>query len=351
MGNKRIILLFPGLLVAWMCMFAQEKVQPEKGDGIQSLLIRHHRPGPEYRKQFIALNKGKLGKDNSLLLGVSYTLPPLRKKKTTATPTAGKTPAKPAAKDQYAVGMKKREPLFGKEQAGYEITSSGLKGATFYVVSGHGGPDPGAIGKMDGHRLHEDEYAYDIALRLARNLMMKGAKVYIIIQDAVDGIRDERILKNSKRETCMGAAIPQGQVARLRQRSAKVNELNRKDGKGYARGIFIHIDSRSKSKQTDVFFYHSPQAGSKQLAHTMKTTLAGKYKRHQPGRGFTGTVSERSLYVLNNTVPVSVFVELGNIQNPFDQRRFVIDDNRQALANWMCEAFVADYTQYRKRRK
>ena len=112
MGNKRIILLFPGLLVAWMCMFAQEKVQPEKGDGIQSLLIRHHRPGPEYRKQFIALNKGKLGKDNSLLLGVSYTLPPLRKKKTTATPTAGKTPAKPAAKDQYAVGMKKREPLF-----------------------------------------------------------------------------------------------------------------------------------------------------------------------------------------------------------------------------------------------
>lgn len=354
---QRTILLFLGLLMCCMCAVAQERVQPKKGDGIQSLLIRHQRPGAEYKKQFIELNKGKFGKGNALLLGVSYTLPRLRKSTAPAKPETGKTKpqakpqAKPAGKDNYAIGTKKREPLFGKKLAEYEIQSSELKGATFYVVSGHGGPDPGAIGKMEGHSLHEDEYAYDVALRLARNLMLKGAKVHIIIQDAVDGIRDERILKNSKRETCMGAAIPQGQVPRLRQRSAKINELNRKDGKGYARGVFLHIDSRSKSKQTDVFFYHSPKTGSKQLANTMKNTFVGKYKRHQPGRGFTGTVSERSLYVLNNTVPVSVFVELGNIQHALDQRRIVIDDNRQALANWMCEAFVTDYTQYKKKRK
>lgn len=355
MKYQRIILLFIGLMLCVTFAFAQEKVQPKRGDGVRSLLIRHNRPGAEYQKQFVELNKGKFGKGNSLLMGVSYTLPPLKKgaaaKETEKVKPQAKPSAKPAAKDNYVVGTKKREPLFGKKLAEYEIKSSELKGATFYVVSGHGGPDPGAIGKMDGHSLHEDEYAYDVALRLARNLMMKGAKVYIVIQDAIDGIRDDRILKNSKRETCMGSAIPQGQVARLRQRSAKINELNRKDGKGYARGIFLHIDSRSKSKQTDVFFYHSPQTASKQLANTMKSTFAGKYKRHQPGRGFTGTVSERSLYVLNNTVPVSLFVELGNIQNPFDQRRFVIDDNRQALANWMCEAFVTDYTQYKKKRK
>lgn len=355
MRYQGIILLFAGFMLCALSAFAQEKVQPKKGDGMRSLLIRHHRPGTEYQKQFIELNKGKFGKNNSLLMGVSYTLPPLKKEESATTSTAEKAQVKsqpkPAVKDNFVVGVKKHEPLFGKKLAQYEIKSSELKGATFHVVSGHGGPDPGAIGKMDGHSLHEDEYAYDIALRLARNLMMKGAKVYIIIQDAVDGIRDERILKNSKRETCMGEVIPQGQVARLRQRSAKINALHKKDGKGYARGIFIHIDSRSKSKQTDVFFYHSPQAESKLLANTMKSTFAGKYNRHQPGRGFTGTVSERSLYVLNNTVPTSIFVELGNIQNPFDQRRFVIDDNRQALANWMCEAFVTDYTQYKKKRK
>ena len=356
MKYQRVVPFLIGFLLCSVCAFAQEKVQPKRGDGIRSLLIRYQRSGQEYQKRFIELNRNKLGKGNTLLMGVSYTLPPLKNRTAAQKTAAGKTKlaappqTKPAGKDNYAVGTKKREPLFGKKLAEYEIKSAELKGATFYLVGGHGGPDPGAIGKMGGHSLHEDEYAYDIVLRLARNLMMKGANVHIIIQDAVDGIRNDRILKTSKCETCMGEAIPLGQIARLRQRSIKINDLNSRDGKNYARGIFIHIDSRSKSKQIDVFFYHSPNAGSKQLAQTMKTTFAGKYSQHQPGRGFSGTVSERSLYVLNNTIPVSVFVELGNIQNPFDQRRFVIDDNRQALANWMCEAFVKDYTQYKKKK-
>ena len=63
------------------------------------------------------------------------------------------------------------EPLFGKKYASYAVTSSSLKGATFYLVSGHGGPDPGCIGKYRGKELHEDEYAYDIILRLGRELM------------------------------------------------------------------------------------------------------------------------------------------------------------------------------------
>lgn len=75
----------------------------------------------------------------------------------------------------------------------------------------------------------------------------------------------------------------------------------------------------------------------------MKNTFEAKYDRHQPNRGFEGTVSARNLYVLLNATPVSVFVELGNIQNAFDQRRFVISDNRQALAKWMTEAFIADF--------
>ena len=63
----------------------------------------------------------------------------------------------------------------------------------------------------------------------------------------------------AKRETCMGAPIPLNQVARLRQRCAKINEFYKKDRKNYkyCRAIFLHVDSRSKSHQTDVFFYHS----------------------------------------------------------------------------------------------
>lgn len=262
----------------------------------------------------------------SLCLCVSVFISPLSAQQKSKKPATGK------------------DPLFGKALASYPITSHELAGATFYLVGGHGGPDPGAIGKYQGHDLHEDEYAYDIVLRLGRELLMRGAKVHFIIQDKKDGIRNEAILKNSKRETCMGKEIPLDQVARLRQRSQKIDQLYKKDKGAYKRAIFVHVDSRSQGKQTDVYFYHAP--GSKQgkrLAERMRNTLESKYKRHQPGRGFKGTVSERNLYVLRNTQPAGVYLELGNIRNPRDQQRLVLENNRQALANWIAQAIVADY--------
>ena len=238
----------------------------------------------------------------------------------------------------------KKEPLLGKSHSSYTVSSSSLKGAVFYLVSGHGGPDPGCIGKYQGKELHEDEYAYDIILRLGKELLERGAKVYFIIQDAKDGIRDSYILKNSKRETCMGKPIPLNQIERLKQRCVAINDLYRKDKSSYKRAIFIHVDSRSRSKQTDVYFYHAPKSKyGERLATEIQKTFKGKYRKHQPGRGFSGTVSERNLYVLRNTTPVAVFMELGNMQNALDQKRLVIPNNRQALANWITEAIVKDY--------
>ena len=237
-----------------------------------------------------------------------------------------------------------KESLFGKKLATYQITSNELSGACFYLVSGHGGPDPGAIGIYQGRQLHEDEYAYDIILRLARELLTRGAKVHIIIRDKKDGIRDGHILSNSKRETCMGDPIPLNQVERLKQRCKWVDKLFKKDKSNYKRAIFIHVDSISKGKQTDVFFYHAPGSSKgKRLANNLHRTFDKKYDKHQPNRGFTGTVSGRNLYVLRNTQPVAVFLELGNIQNKRDQQRLVLQNNRQALAKWIAEGIVTDY--------
>lgn len=323
-----------------------ERDSPRRGEGISTFLERNKRPGRTYYKEFLKLNEKSLRGKEELRLGVKYVLPPLRSKKDAAD-SKGKDSESTSSSKPSGKGRKNiNEPLFGKELAKVKVTSNRLQGACFYVVSGHGGPDPGAIGRVGKIELHEDEYAYDVALRLARNLMQEGAEVRIIIQDAKDGIRDDKYLSNSKRETCMGAAIPLNQVARLQQRCAKINELYRKDRKKYkyCRAIFLHVDSRSKSHQTDVFFYHCKnKSDSKRLANTMKKTFESKYDKHQPNRGFTGTVSGRNLYVLANTTPVSVFVELGNIQNTFDQRRFVISSNRQALAKWMMEGFITDF--------
>ena len=342
MKKRFYILLLISFLLSLAGVQAQQKATPKAGEGISTFLLRHNRAPKKYYDDFVELNKAKLGKGNVLKLGVTYTIPPVKR----SAAADKETPARKQSSKASIIGTTLHEPLFGKQLANVKVTSNQLAGACFYVVSGHGGPDPGAIGKIGKVELHEDEYAYDVALRLARNLMQEGAEVRIIIQDAKDGIRDDRYLSNSKRETCMGEAIPLNQVARLQQRCAKINELYRKDRQKYkyCRAIFLHVDSRSKSAQTDVFFYHAPKSVlGKKLAVTMKETFESKYDKHQPNRGFEGTVSSRNLYVLLKAAPTSVFVELGNIQNTFDQRRFVISSNRQALAKWMMEGFIADY--------
>ncbi|MGL5260988.1 MAG: N-acetylmuramoyl-L-alanine amidase family protein [Bacteroides sp.] len=320
------------------------KSQPKTGEGLYEFLLRNGR-SLDYVDEFVKLNKKKLGKNNSLKLGFYYIIP--AKDSVGVSSVGSSQPNKPKkVEEESLIGKTITEPLFGPSKQSFKIESEKLKGACFYVVSGHGGPDPGAIGKMGRHHLHEDEYAYDIALRLARDLMKHGAKVHIIIQDAKDGIREDRILSNSKRETCMGARIPLDQLGRLKQRSDKINQLYAQDKKKYKylRAVFLHIDSRSQRKQVDVFFYHFAESPKgKQLALNMRDMFSAKYDLHQPSRGFTGTVSSRNLYVLKNTHPVALFVELGNIQNNFDQRRIVSSSNRQALAKWMAHGFIDDF--------
>ena len=329
----RHILLSLMLALCTLSVTAQQVTDtPRRGEGISAFLERNGRSGQAYYREFLELNRKRLKGKKELLYGVSYVLPPKH-----GTNSSKGKPGKVRTL---------HEPLFGKKLDEVKVTGNRLAGACFYVVSGHGGPDPGAIGRVGRHELHEDEYAYDVALRLARNLLAEGAEVRIIIQDKKDGIRNDRYLNNSKRETCMGDPIPLGQVARLQQRCDKINALYAGDRKKYkyCRSIFLHVDSRGKRAQVDVFFYHAD--GSKygrSLARNVRDVFEQKYHRHQPGRGFEGSVSARNLYVLNHSTPVALFVELGNIQNSFDQRRFVIADNRQALANWLMEGLVKDY--------
>ncbi|MBO7602674.1 MAG: N-acetylmuramoyl-L-alanine amidase [Bacteroidaceae bacterium] len=360
----RIVLM--SLMLVTLTVTAQTQyAKPKRGEGITTFLQRHGRSGQSYYKEFLELNKQKLKGKTTLLLDVSYALPPIkstaqqRSKAQNAPATASNEPkqsdvAKPGQQpkdnrsnnSKHEIGYEFNEPLFGKSLAKGKVESGKLKGACIYVVSGHGGPDPGAIGKVGKTELHEDEYAYDVALRLARCLKQEGAEVHIIIQDAKDGIRDDQYLSNSKRETCVGKTIPLNQVARLQQRCDAINELYKKekDEYTYCRAIFLHVDSRSRGEQTDVFFYHREGWSKGQLlAGQLRKTFQEKYDKHQPNRGFEGTVSSRGLYVLTHTQPVSVFVELGNIQNSHDQKRFVLSSNRQALANWITEGFINDF--------
>lgn len=238
--------------------------------------------------------------------------------------------------------------IFGEKYAKVPLKDETLAGAVYYIVSGHGGPDPGAMAKYDGKNLCEDEYAYDISLRLGRNLLERGAIVYFIIRDTNDGIRNEAYLKPDMDERCWPSQIiPVDQKERLQQRSDMINELfeqNQKRGIEYQRLIEIHVDSRVKSKRVDLFFYHYPTSEiAKALATKLHQVMEQKYSANRKSGEYQGMILPRDLHVLREVKPVPVFIEVGNIQNPVDQKRIVYMSNRQALADWLSEGLRKDY--------
>jgi N-acetylmuramoyl-L-alanine amidase len=315
-------------------------VTAEPGDGILSLLRKQGVNPYKIFDEFVALNNHDLRDSVHLIAGKTYVIPKFELETVPIVDSIQKqsTDVKKLESASYAI--------FGEKHKTVITKSERLKGNVYYLVSGHGGPDPGAMGVYAGKTISEDEYAYDITLRLAKELLAHGAMVYIIIQDENDGIRDERVLEIDHDEVAYpNKTIPLNQVARLKQRVEIVNDLYKSNKGKYQRLIVTHVDSRSVGQNIDVFFYyHENSKNGKKLAESIHTTFDAKYKKYQPNRSYAGTFEDRtSLYLVKKTHPAMTFIEIGNIRNAKDQVRIVDPDNRQALAKWISEGVLLDF--------
>lgn len=250
-----------------------------------------------------------------------------------------------SAKTTFTSATMVNAPILGNGHDYFKLESNRLSGKVFYLVAGHGGPDPGALGKSGEATLCEDEYAYDVVLRLAKNLMAHGAEVDLVIQDPNDGIRSESFLDCDHDEQCInGQSLPLNQLKRLQQRSIEINNRyveRRKNGQEDQIAVMIHVDSRSANKKQDVYFYHLKDSESgKKVANKLYSTFKSKYRQYRSSGHYNGSVNSRNLYMLRTTYPPAVFIELGNLRNPNDQKRIILESNRQALANWLFEGLT-----------
>jgi N-acetylmuramoyl-L-alanine amidase len=291
------------------------------------------------RKTFLVASVGSLGPD--LVADRKLTDVEISELET-------KSAKKSSSKSSKSFAAKtKNVSLFGSRYENVTISSNELEDQVFYIVPGHGGPDPGAIAKnVDGqYTICEDEYAYDVSLRLAKNLMEKGAQVYIIVQDENDGIRDERYLDCDCDEKAIGGhTIPLNQKKRLKQGISKVNRLHDKyKKKGISKQwmISLHIDAQSEQNRQDVFFYYQSESEiSKNKAIDIQKVFEEKYQMYRKTKEYNGTVTSRPLYVVRHSKPEPIFVELANIHNHQDRQRILIPKNRQLLADWITEGFL-----------
>lgn len=343
MPQNLIKLLLIFLWFPLLTMVAQDSLKTviaEKGDGIYSLLRKQGVDPYITYDDFIALNLPRLRDSLHLYEGMTYVLP----KTIEDSLEVVKEETKVAGIKNSAEGIS--YDIFGEKYAEVTGKSERLEGTVYYLISGHGGPDPGAMTQYGGKSISEDEYAYDVTLRLARELLSHGAQVYVIVRDPDDGIRDEQILEMDKDELVLpDQTIPLNQKDRLEQRVDAVNKLYLKHKGKHQRLVVTHVDSRSKGQNIDVFFYyHEKSSNGKKLAESIHDTFKKKYKKYQPNRSYSGTFEDRSnLYLVRKTLPAMTFIEIGNIRNKKDQQRILDYDNRQALAKWISEGVILDF--------
>ena len=322
MRTNHFLILLAGLLLGHLftseCS-AQDTVDyPERGEGIFQLLKRNGIPASQaVLAEFREMNAEKLINGSELRRDVAYSLP--------------------VSVNTMTV------PILGPDNEKVTIESDELKGVVYYIISGHGGRDPGATGKRNGKYIYEDEYAYDISLRLGRNLIKQGATVYFLTRDD-DGIRDDEFLPADHDEKHLGGEyVGSSSSSRVKTRVKKINQLHRKhSGARLERVIELHVDAHAVSKQIDIDFYYNSASG-KQLAQTLRRSLEKQYKQVRPDRGYNGRITRKtSWYTLREAIPVTTYIELGNIHHRGDQLRIIQWDNRQLIADWLALGFLED---------
>lgn len=358
--KMRLILLFSCICIASALSAQSDSVRTvvaKQGDGIYKILRENGYEAKDYYHKFLEINKDKIQLEDQLILGETYILPEkhdtIKPEHIVVIDTVPALCVKPDSTVSDSVPICIPAPSQEKMpqtkmdlRIADTIKGTALKGAIFYLIAGHGGPDPGATSYVDGVMISEDEYAYDITLRLARCIEEQSGKVYMIIDDPDDGIRSGKILKIDYDEYYYpDFGISRDKTQRLVERADAVNKLYyaNKTTK-YQRVVEIHIDSRSSSQRVDAFFYycHGSTKG-KALAERMYNVFRQKYAKFQPNRGYFGSVEERNLLVIKRVIPPAAFMEAGNINNERDRKRLLDANNRQALANWLCEALKKDY--------
>ncbi|MEN6295265.1 MAG: N-acetylmuramoyl-L-alanine amidase [Chloroherpetonaceae bacterium] len=404
MGGKQNF--FIAIFVIFLCVYKSSysaeylQIKPHKGDGIYSLLKKYELPNDSsYFNKFVELNKNRLSGKNEIFSHYEYKMPILifeynginirssigidnydialeiqnwnnkllknkiklqdykiskeiwvpfhyiksqskSNEQVDENESSDKVPAEITTK-KFSKKLN-NERIFGKKYTQIQKIDNSLNGYVFYIDPGHGGPDPGAIGYKNGQELHEDEYAYDVSLRLARNLMQHGAEVFLTIIDPNDGIRDDKYLRNSKDEMFGNRTIIIGNSReRLQSRIDYINEIYSTRKKSQHRLIIIHVDSRQFDQKIDIFFYNQPgDTASKKYANILLKTIENKYLVNQPQRGYRGTLADRNLFMLRHSPCSAVYIELGNIQNSTDQIRLIEPNNRQAIANWLTQGIL-----------
>ncbi|KAL0266222.1 UNVERIFIED_CONTAM: hypothetical protein PYX00_011940 [Menopon gallinae] len=205
-----------------------------------------------------------------------------------------------------------------------------LKGKTVIIDPGHGGLDPGAIVKSKdglGRDIYitEDEYVYDIALRMYVLLKEHGAEVYLTILAPDHLIRDTSPASNT--------------LVNMKNEVYNLESLNLRDSKdcwpnGTQEGLARRVEV-IKALAQGLLYQHNAEMNdgySQKMAEIMQEAM-NKERVYIKGQ---------DLYVLRNApIKYKLLVELRNVSSAEEAWALRFADMRQGDAEKVVKGILA----------
>lgn len=223
---------------------------------------------------------------------------------------------------------------------------------TIVIDPGHGGKDPGAIGKRG---LTEKEIVLDIALRLKKLIIPKLGKKVIMTRDRDEfiSLNDRTHLANSKKADLF-LSIHANAHPRRSKRGIEIYMLGRSSDK---RALAVAARENSVSLKSAGTLDQSVQnilldlnleykmGQSLEFAHTMGKSLDSALPSKQRKNMDELRIKQAPFYVLLNSTMPGILAEISYISNPTDEKLLRKPTYRQRIAEALfkgLKAYIAE---------
>ena len=294
-------------------------VEAQQGDGIFSILRKQGLNPGKYYGEFLELNQDKLAKGSNLQLGVEYKVP-------LAEDSYKQTVVKVQAKDSLD------QPLFDQELAEINPVSNKLSEAVIYLIAGND-----LQNASDSIRNLSDQ----ITQRLAKELMIHGAQVYVIQSDknAAPDPAHINVLPEEKIED------PMASFAQMQEYVDLVNKRYVKHWGKYQRLIITRVEEVVERPSWEVSIFHQENNGdSKQIAENLQSLFRDQSAKSQSISRYTEVFKHHNnLYLAKNSLPAVTLIDIGKRETPELIDRISVKRDYLELSTIIAEGVMQDY--------
>ena len=311
-------LVFPTVLLG---QNSYTTVIAQRGDGIFSILRKEGLNPAKYYAEFVALNEENLRNGSELHLGRTYRIP-------LAEDSFKKTGI------NIALDSKEEGAIFEEELAQLNHKSEKLKDAVIYLISGSDLLDE----TPTNNRVTEE-----INKRLAKELIVHGAKVYVISSEKKTIPTKSGNLKNDTSE---------GAMADLAQMQDYLGTINKKflqhPGK-YQRLLITRVKGEITDTYCDVSIYHHVASkDGKRIANNIQNLFQEQSITRKTVDQYKEIFTDKhNLYLAKNALPAITLIELetSSEKSLANKNTMILRSNKALFTDLIANGVLNDYAE------